>query len=127
MILCFPVEQYNGLDSNVYGHFGSAPSFALVNTETNEVTEIINRDANHTHGKCSPLSALDGQSVDCVIVGGIGSGALNKLNTAGIPVFRADAGTIGKNISLFNDKRLSQFNPSLVCGGHGKGGGCSHN
>lgn len=126
MKLCFPVEKYNGLKSNVFGHFGSAPSFALVDTETKEVTEITNHDAGHEHGKCSPLKAMDGQSIDCVIVGGIGSGALNKLMAAGIHVYRASSGSVVDNLSLFREDRLSRFNPSLVCGGHGKDGGCSH-
>ncbi len=30
MKICFPVEQHEGLESQVYGHFGSAPSFVVV-------------------------------------------------------------------------------------------------
>jgi len=126
MKLCFPVEKYDGLESSVYGHFGSAPSFALVDTDTKELTEITNRDAGHEHGKCSPLKAIDGQSIDCVIVGGIGAGALNKLIAAGIHVYRASSGSVAENLTLFSEDRLSRFNPSLVCGGHGKSGSCSH-
>jgi len=126
MKLCFPVEKFHGLKSSVYGHFGSAPSFALVDTDTKEVTEITNRDADHEHGKCSPLKAIDGQSIDCVIVGGIGAGALNKLITMGASVYRAEDGSVSDNLELFEKGSLNRFNPSLVCGGHGKGGGCSH-
>ena len=126
MKLCFPVKKYEGVQSNVYGHFGSAPSFALMDTETDEISEITNRDADHKHGKCSPLKALDGRSIDCVIVGGIGTGALNKLIGMGASVYKAESGTVSDNLALFRDDRLSRFNPSLVCGGHGKGGGCSH-
>ena len=126
MRICFPVKEYQGNDSTVYGHFGSAPSFAVINTEGNEVSEIVNGDAEHAHGKCSPLKALDGQSVDCVVVGGIGSGALNKLMASGIDVYKADSGTVSHNLELFNNGKLNKFNPSLVCGGHGKGGECSH-
>jgi len=126
MKLCFPVEKYEGIQSKVYGHFGSAPSFALIDSETNEIMEITNRDADHEHGKCSPLKALDGQSIDCVIVGGIGAGALNKLIGMGASVYKSENGTVKDNLLLFRENRLSQFNPSLVCGGHGTGGNCSH-
>lgn len=126
MILCFPVESYQGHDSKVFGHFGSAPGFVLIDTETGEARELVNKDANHTHGKCSPLKALDGQSIDCVIVGGIGAGALNKLTSQGLSVYMAGAASVTENVSLFNEGRLKQFNPMLVCGGHGKGGGCAH-
>jgi predicted Fe-Mo cluster-binding NifX family protein len=124
--LCFPVKKYDGLHSYVYGHFGSAPGFALFDTDTEEITEITNQDADHEHGKCSPLRALSGLSIDSVIVGGIGAGALNKLIEMGASVYKAENGSIKDNLFLFREGRLNQFNPSLVCGGHGKGSGCSH-
>lgn len=124
MKLCLPVEKYEGMMSKVYGHFGSAPSFALYDTDSGEVSEIVNKDAGHEHGKCSPLKALDGHAIDCVIVGGIGGGALGKLGSAGIEVYRAEDGTIENNLGLFNEGKLGKFNPTLVCGG--LKGGCSH-
>jgi len=126
MKMCFPVDKYEGLDSNVFGHFGSAPCFAVFDTDSGEISEIVNHDALHEHGKCSPLKAIGGQRIDCVIVRGIGAGALNKLIEMGASVYRAEKGTVAENISFFRENRLNQFNPSLVCGGHGKDGGCSH-
>lgn len=126
MKICFPVEEYHGLRSTVFGHFGSAPSFALYDTETGDIVEIENHDAGHDHGKCSPLKALGGHKIDDVIVGGIGSGALNKLNRMGASVFKAEEGTVEENLSLFREGRLKSFNPFLVCGAHGKDSGCSH-
>lgn len=126
MKICFPVEKYMAGESTVFGHFGSAPSFAVVDSDTGEVSEITNADVNHTHGNCSPLKALQGQSVDCVVVGGIGAGALNKLLATGVSVYKAADGTVGDNYKLFKAGGLNKFNASLVCGGHGAGGGCSH-
>ena len=34
MKVCFPTETLQGLDSRVYGHFGSAPGFVIVDTGT---------------------------------------------------------------------------------------------
>ena len=33
MKVCFPVEKNEGINSVVYGHFGSAPAFVMVDTE----------------------------------------------------------------------------------------------
>jgi len=33
----FPVELDEGMESKVYGHFGSAPAFVVVDTEKKEV------------------------------------------------------------------------------------------
>ncbi len=84
MKICFPVESDKGLDSDVFGHFGSAPIFVAFDTLTKSIDTISNQDLGHAHGMCNPLKALDGKMVDVIIVGGIGAGAINKLNGMGI-------------------------------------------
>ncbi len=126
MKVCFPVESDNGLKSIVYNHFGSAPMFAIIDTESSEISLVINADAGHAHGSCSPIKALSGQIVDAVVVGGIGRGALTKLTGAGITVFKAKGGTIEENVSLLSGLQLQEFSLLETCGGHGHGGGCSH-
>jgi len=49
-------------------------------TETNSIDTINNQDLGHVHGKYNPLKALDGKTVDVIVVGGIGAGAITKLN-----------------------------------------------
>ncbi len=126
MKICFPVAEAKGLESQVYGHFGSAPAFVLVDTETGDVRDLVNADAQHEHGQCSPLKALSGEQVDAVVVGGIGRGALGKLNASGVKVFRGPGEPVSKCLELFKSGGLQEFSPMLVCGGHGSGGGCSH-
>jgi predicted Fe-Mo cluster-binding NifX family protein len=126
MKICFPVKDSGGLESEVFGHFGSAPMFVLVDTESGDLAEVGNADQHHTHGMCSPLKALGGREVDGVVVGGIGDGALSKLKNSGVKVFRAKGGTVGDNLRLLNEGKLSEFSPLLVCRGHGGGGGCSN-
>lgn len=125
MNICFPVETLQGLESRVYEHFGSAPGFVIVDTEVNTAEEIRNGDQHHAHGMCQPLKALGGRLVDAIAVGGIGMGALMKLQAQGIRVFRATPGTVGQNIKLMLNKNLPEFDPGLTCAGH-SGGGCAH-
>ena len=61
MKICFPVESDKGLDSEVFGHFGSAPIFVVIDTEANSIDTINNQDLGHAHGMCSPLKTLDGK------------------------------------------------------------------
>lgn len=126
MKICFPVEQSEGMQSKVYGHFGSAPIFVVVDTALQTVSEIVNRDQHHQHGACSPIKALGGADVDAIVVGGIGAGALMRLQEAGLQVFRAGAYTIADNIVLMQQGLLSTLQPHQVCGGHAHGGGCAH-
>src|SRR4030066_1918426 len=101
MKVCFPVLKAEGMKSEVYGHFGSAPAFIVVETDSNDVTTIDNNDQHHAHGACNPIKALNNQKVDAIVVGGIGAGALSRLNQMGIMVHRAQAATIKENASLF--------------------------
>ncbi len=126
MKICFPVQHDIGIESTVYNHFGSAPVFVVVDTDTNSVASISNQDQHHTKGACNPLKALDNQKVDAIVVGGIGAGALTRLNQMGIAVHRAQGATVRENISLFQSQSLPVLTVQACCGGHGKGGGCAH-
>jgi len=125
MKICFPTETLQGMNSRVYGHFGSAPGFVIVDTAGGSVEEISNGDQHHAHGMCQPLKALGGHPVDAIVVGGIGMGALMKLQADGIVVFRAVEGTVRENVELHYKGSLPQFQPEHTCAGH-SGGGCAH-
>ena len=127
MKICFPVQHDNGIESTVFGHFGSAPKFIVVDSETNEVSTINNRDQHHGHGACNPLKALDGHKVDAVVVVGIGAGALTRLQQSGIAVYQAKSESIVENIVLFATNHLPQFSLQGCCGGHLSDEGCTHN
>lgn len=126
MKICFPVENNIGLESTVYGHFGSAPLYLVVDTATRQATILYNKDKQHQHGACSPLKALGGNLFDGIVVGGIGGGGLNGLLRMGLKVYRAAEGTIATNVDLFLQGLLPELTPQQTCAGHSHGGGCSH-
>ncbi|BBO71633.1 diguanylate cyclase [Desulfosarcina alkanivorans] len=128
MKIAFPVAENKGLDSDVHGHFGSAPFFVFVDLDTDSIEAFENPDQDHDHGACNPLSALGGRQVDGVVVGGIGGGALKKLNNDGITVYRAAEGTVEENARLIKAGNLPVFDPGKVCGHHHgvQIGGCAH-
>lgn len=126
MKIAFPTEDDRGIASVVYTHFGSAQCFIVVETETDAVKTAVNQDVRHQHGKCQPLRALGGNSVDAVVVGGIGRGALSKLLNRGIKVYRAVEGTIQQNLELFKSGNLPEFTREQTCAGHGTHGLCAH-
>jgi predicted Fe-Mo cluster-binding NifX family protein len=120
MQICVPVLDDRGLDSRVCGHFGSAPAFMIVDTDSGACRLIGNRNAHHAHGMCQPLAALAGETVDGIVVGGIGMGALMKLQAAGITVFQAIHPTVGETLAAFNAGSLEQVDENGACGGrHG--------
>ncbi len=126
MKVCFPVSKVEGMNSTVYGHFGSAPAFIVVDTANSSVTTINNGDQDHEHGQCNPVKALNSQQIDALVVAGIGAGALTKLNEQGIKVFQAQAQTVEENILMLQDRNLPEFSVQHTCAGHGHGISCGH-
>lgn len=122
MKICIPVQENKGLDSIVYDHFGSAPHFLIYNVENEEIKIITNNDAHHEHGMCQPLKALGGETVDAILVGGIGAGALTKLNNQGVKAYRVVDGTAQANIKLMQANQLPEFTVSHSCNHSGCGG-----
>lgn len=120
----FAVQTNEGIESKVFNHFGSAPVFIIVDAATKAITTVNNQDLNHVHGACNPIKALDGRNVDAMVVGGIGAGALSKLNAIGIKVYGSAAATVKENMSLLNESKLRELISINACRGHE--GGCGH-
>jgi predicted Fe-Mo cluster-binding NifX family protein len=114
----FAVKSDEGIESKVYGHFGSAPAFIIVDSDGNGVLTVNNKDLNHFHGACNPIMALDGKSVDAMVVGGIGAGALVKLNALGIRVYEAGAPTVKENLVLLSENKLQELSVYNACRAH---------
>lgn len=119
MKICIPVEEDKGIESQVCLHFGSAPGFMIVDTETGSHRLIANRNQHHGHGQCTPLSALQGEEVDAMAVGGIGGGALNKLTAANIRVYGCAKTSVAEIVADFKAGKLQPMQSSSCCQHHG--------
>ncbi|MEW6719515.1 MAG: NifB/NifX family molybdenum-iron cluster-binding protein [Thermodesulfobacteriota bacterium] len=123
MKLCIPVTEDKGLDSPVCAHFGSAPLFLVVDTESGVCRAIANRTHHQGHGTCRPMMSLASERVDAIAVGGIGMGALGKLAAAGVRVYVTRELTAGETASSLKAGTLPEATPATACGHHGHGPG----
>jgi predicted Fe-Mo cluster-binding NifX family protein len=114
----FAVQVNQGLESTVYDHFGSAPAFIIVDTELKQILTVDNSNANHVHGQCNPVTALGGNRIEALVVGGIGAGAIMKLNALGVKVYSAGASTVNENIALLEEDRLKELSMNDSCKSH---------
>ena len=123
----FPVLADQGLDSPLSGHFGSAPYFAVADTDSGVVRCLANANAVHEHGSCSPFETLRGEALDALVVGGIGRGAIAALRAAGIRVLRGGAPTVHGCLIQLSRGELEELTADDACAGHAHetaGGGC---
>jgi len=119
MNICIPIDEDKGLQSQVCAHFGSAPAFMIVDTDSESCRAITNTNQHHGHGMCAPLQALQGEHIDGMVVGGIGMGALNKLNAASIQVYISEHATVAKTLAAFKAGTLQLMQPNMACAQHG--------
>jgi len=118
MKICFPVSESNGVMSRIYGHFGSAPYYIIIDDQDHFIHVVENHDVYHQKNQCSPLRGLMGRKVDSVVVNGIGTGAYKKLDALGVKVFQAVSGTVQQNFELYSCNQLSQIDHAHTCSGH---------
>lgn len=126
MNICIPVTDDQGLSSPVCAHFGSAPFFMIVETDTGACRAIPNQNLHHAHGMCQPLNALQGEQLGGIVVGGIGMGALTKLMMAGLQVYQAQHPTVDATVAAFKAGTLPMMTPASACGHHGHQHGHDH-
>ncbi|MGD8414975.1 MAG: NifB/NifX family molybdenum-iron cluster-binding protein [Candidatus Latescibacterota bacterium] len=125
MKLCIPTEDSAGLDAHVCAHFGSAPFFTLVDTESEEVELLNNGNLAHQHGECNPVSSIQSQSFDALVCGGLGRRALMKLQQSGFKVYLTGAPTVRGVVAEQRGGSLREATVEEACGGHSHGrGGC---
>ena len=121
MKVCIPITEDHGLGSPLSSHFGSAPAFLLVDTETRAHRVLANAAADHAHGAhgpCSPLAALAGENVDAFVVERIGGGALRHLLATGARVYRGCPGTAAGMVDALAGGVLREVSPADTCGHH---------
>ncbi len=119
MKLCIPVFESNGTDSIVHGHFGSAPFFALFDTDTQAVSVVKNHLGEHEHGQCMPVDAISKTGAQAVLCKGMGLRAANLLMQAGIKSYMVDARTVAEAIAQYTAGSAAAMDASRACQHHG--------
>ena len=122
MKVCIPTQSNIGKQARVHEHFGSAPHFTIYDMEQ-DICEIVdNADKHHSHGMCQPLSVLQGKTINAVVCSGMGKRAIQKLNDAGIRVYRASGPTVEDIVRECRESKLEEITVENACARHG----CHH-
>lgn len=121
MRVAIPTEDERGLDSTVDQHFGRAPVYTILDTESDAV-ETVENDSHHFGGSGHPPEIVADAGVEVVLAGDIGRGAVSRFEDRGIPVFRGATGTVAEAIEDWEAAALEQVGPDDVHGhGHEHG------
>jgi predicted Fe-Mo cluster-binding NifX family protein len=120
MIVAIPNNE-----NMVNQHFGRSTSFIIAtidNKEIKDIKEVSTAEFTHQHGALAKM--LISNNVKVAIVGGIGKGALDALDNAGIEVIKGASGEYKSILNEFINGTLES--KDIVCNHNGEHHGDHH-
>jgi cation diffusion facilitator family transporter len=116
--IAVPIVEDEGLDSLTSQHFGSAPVFAFVDVQKNQVIGFYvkeNEGAKLSQKKgMRAANLLIGENIDALIAGGVGEGPFHTLGDSMVLIYRLPTGavTVQEAIRLLNENLLQKMTTS---------------
>jgi predicted Fe-Mo cluster-binding NifX family protein len=117
MKICIPTMGNKGLDDFVGEHFGRAPTYTIVDLETDEV-KVVENTSQHMGGVGYPPEIMTREGVKALVCRGLGRRAITMFDEAGIDVFIGASGTVKDTISAFRQGQLQKAGIEDACGRH---------
>lgn len=117
MLIAVASNGHEGLDDEICGHFGKAPTYTLFDTDTGNVRTIDNK-SEHTGGTGTPPMQLESEGVNVVLCGGLGPKAITALGERKIEVFVGCTGTVGEALESWKAGKLAKADMDSACREH---------
>lgn len=111
-----PTMGKSGLEEQVSSHFGRAPTFTIVNTETME-TEIIRNIKQPDETNQSPQK-LSERGVQTVLCSNLGPKAIGTFEQLGIEVLTGAGKTVKKTLEKWKSGELKEATDKNACQEH---------
>jgi predicted Fe-Mo cluster-binding NifX family protein len=123
MKIALPVNSLGEID----GHFGHCEYYDVFTiTDQHEISDTERIQSESGCGCKSNIAVtLAQKGVTTMLAGGIGQGAINVLNHAGIDVIRGCSGNAKNNVLLFLTGKIQDGGSSCEHH-HGEGHNCNH-
>ena len=118
--IAIPSVGQGGLEGTRSGHFGHCDVFTLVDVEKGKIKEVTTlQNQEHVQGGCMvPVNFLASNSVNALIVGGIGMRPLMGFRQVGIDVYHdAERTEIKPVVEDLIAGKLQIISDNQVCGG----------
>lgn len=128
MRACVPTTDDAGLDAQRSDHFGRAPYYTIVDTETGDV-ETVTNESRHRGGSKMPPTFVAEHDVDAVLVDHVGKPGMELFEEYGIDVLHTDESTVEAAVERFEAGDLEELGLADAHshgGGHGHGKGHDH-
>jgi predicted Fe-Mo cluster-binding NifX family protein len=120
MRICIPTKNEKGLEAEIHEHFGDAPAFTLIDTDSGEVEIVVNSHEGRGHGTCHPMHQLKPHALDAIVCKGVGRRAVELLREEGIDVMITTQARVLDILAAVRSGALEALTPAMACQGHGR-------
>lgn len=117
MKICVPTMEKGGMDDLVSDHFGRAPTFTVIDLDTNDIQVVRNR-SEHMGGLGKPPEHIAKTGATIMICSGLGPRAIDMLQSFGIQVFVGACGTAKDAVQMWRDGKLQSASHEVACKEH---------
>jgi predicted Fe-Mo cluster-binding NifX family protein len=115
--VCLPTMGDRGMDEYIAAHFGRAPTFTVVDLDTNDV-KVVPNTGEHVGGTGHPGEFLLKEGAQVMIVGNLGPRAVELFQRSGIDVFTCATGTVREAIDDWKAGMLTVADAKNACTEH---------
>ena len=114
MRIAIPTESGDGTDSAIASHFGRAPWFTVIDTESG-VVESIPNDGSHFGGPMLAPELLHSHKVEMILCHGLGTRAIALCSQLGIDVCIGAQPTARSIIEAYESNELRSATDADGC------------
>ncbi|MBS3816600.1 MAG: NifB/NifX family molybdenum-iron cluster-binding protein [Candidatus Thermoplasmatota archaeon] len=114
MKVAVPAMGESGYDENISDHFGRCKTFAIYDTEEEDLSFIPN-NSKHMGGKGNPPELLAEENIDLMLCANLGRKAVSLFEELGIDVYCGAGGTIEDALDSWDDDQLREASVSDAC------------
>lgn len=114
MKITFPTNDLKGLESQLADHFGRAPTFTIIDSETDEL-KVIDNSGEHFGGRQSAPVLVVNNGTNVLVCKALGRKAIAKFVELGIEVYITKELTVKNALEAFNKQELKKATESEAC------------
>lgn len=117
MKICVPTSGQGGYDDAVSEHFGRAPTYTVVDTESEKVNVISNK-SEHMGGTGKPPEQIAQTGAQILICSGLGPRAIGMFESYGIEVYVGAQGSARQAVEMWRAGKLQKASDENACKEH---------
>lgn len=114
MKITFPTNDDKGLESQLADHFGRAPTFTIIDSETEEL-KIIDNSGEHFGGRQSAPVLIVNHGTNVLICKALGRKAIARFEELKIDIYVTEKLTVKDALEAYRNQELQKASESEAC------------